>query len=251
MKNFSHFKIANRKSQIGNVFTLIELLVVIAIIAILAAMLLPALGMAKERAKTILCIGNQKQLGFGVASYADDCQGFEPPQYAPAPGLANTTWVSRLRDDGYLGATKTWTNWTKNPQPYITLCPTWSPFAYGVNSSQTYGMLNRRKIGTVWTAKGLAESFLTNQFIQPDKIVVFGDSVNTTSSTWIPLKVQNYYIEAWGSAGANFLHARHSGTTANMYLADGHVANEVSADIPDYHLSHMKGKDAAIYIVYK
>ncbi len=87
-------------------FTLIELLVVIAIIGILAALLLPALSSAKQRAWTTQCNSNLHQIGLGMRMFADDANGFFPESgytipwgtidQAPPDGSGKPSWMQQI-----------------------------------------------------------------------------------------------------------------------------------------------------------
>jgi len=152
MNGLSDIRSEKRAHHRGG-FTLIELLVVIAIIAILAALLLPALARAKEKARNVTCLSNLKQWGLAFQMYAEDNDDQVPEEGNVVVPIANNqnadAWYNRISPQidqpslvslystapptPPLPASKTIYSCPTAPKPVFTPSPGRAYFMYGMN----------------------------------------------------------------------------------------------------------------------
>ncbi|MBS1370463.1 MAG: prepilin-type N-terminal cleavage/methylation domain-containing protein [Lentisphaeria bacterium] len=216
-------------------FTLIELLITIAIIGILAALLLPALGRARERGRGINCTGNLRQLGYAAQGYSDDSGGYVVPAVAPTSrGSASDPrfryacyWPAKLRT--YLGNRM---EPDADGRVFLTasdlkpaVCPSRPErFGYGHNarylSTQSGGEIDNSQ------ETGINKFVRPGRFRHPTRVILIGDAADGTQDADWNGRPENWQPSfAWKSLGwggwasPGYVHAER----ANLCFLDGHA----------------------------
>jgi prepilin-type N-terminal cleavage/methylation domain-containing protein/prepilin-type processing-associated H-X9-DG protein len=220
--------------QTNKVFTLIELLVVIAIIAILASMLLPALNKAREKAKTIKCLSNTKQMGTYLALYTgDNSEYFPHPMKFNNAETQNNLWNDVIMVS-YAGAKPdSSTNRIANSvwEKSIFKCPSMTKPVVGdsyIHYGYNYWHLGTKRKDTStyapWAAKNV--SCKLSMINSPSRMLAIVDSWDRNSGYGY------YFVQDSYTGGTQNVHARHDNRNYNVAWADGHSSTQLGDGNP-------------------